>query len=479
MEEQKYFIAIANKRFGPYDLKTIKMLIEKRRYTENDFVWIPETKQWVKAYDFPPFRAIFTPTIKDRGEYFVNIKDEVKGPMHFDELKAMITAGEINPDDSIWDIHRGVWIKADKMPEVAPLFATIKKTLYHISIGGKSAGPYTKEEIEEMFRSGEITIESYIFGGNTWQKLKDCTDFLHLIPPSVETLPPTQKEILTPPSNITSTIPPPGDLSTIEDELLDEGEIKLEEELPTEILPEKKSMPSIELEELVSVERPESTENTKEILEEKIGMEREKDILSQGKIKKERNVPDWLKDYQTYKIDVNTMKLEEAYTIPSSMIDENTIETQIKEYDKFTVGKRLFAAFVDLIILFIGFFTVSLILTAMNIDPFFPANPHQYEDQITLTAVYGAFFLFYLLFRDGFTSNGSIGKKISGIILIQRKNRRPCGIVRSFLRNIIWLIPPFNIIDLLIVFLSRGGRRIGDAIAGTEIIETPLEGHPF
>lgn len=484
MEEQKYFIAIGNKRFGPYDLKTIKMLIEKGRYTENDLVWVKETNKWTKAFDFPPFREIFTPAIKDKGEYFVNIKDEVRGPLQFEELKALITAGEINPSDSIWDIHRGVWIKADKVPEVSPLFAKIKKTTYHISIGGKPVGPYTKEEIEEMLKSGEITTESYIFGGNTWQKLRDCTDFSHLIPPSLETITEPQEEIIAPPPpDIKSTPTPKGLTIPEEDELLGESEFRLEDEIPKEMPVEKRPIPKMEFEEAISVETEKSEEKEGKPFEEETGVrieEGKEEILEGEKVQKgKRAVPEWLKDYETYKVDVNDMKVEEAYTIPSSMINENSIDIRLTEYDRFTIGKRIFAGFIDAMVIFLGFFLVSLVLTAMNIDPFFPSNPHQYEDQITLASVYGAFFLFYLLFRDGFTSNGSLGKKISGIILIHRKNRRPCGVLRSFLRNIIWLIPPLNLIDLLIVLFSGRGRRIGDALAGTEIIETPLEGKPF
>jgi uncharacterized RDD family membrane protein YckC len=480
MEEQKYFIAIENKRSGPYDLKTIKMLIEKGRFTENDSVWVPEKNQWVKAYDFPPFRAIFTPAIKDRGEYFVNIKDEVKGPLHFEELKAMITAGEISPDDSIWDIHRGVWIKADKVPEVSPLFVKIKKTTYHISIGGKPIGPYTKEEIEGMLKSGEITIESYIFGGNTWQKLKDCTDFAYLKPPAMETIPEPHEDILEPPPPDTKSVIPPLEGMTIseEEELLGESEFKLEDELVLEKPVEKRPMPKIKLE----AEEQTSAETLKGVEKEMVayegetgvGVEEEK-AVQEGK----KNVPEWLKDYETYKVDVNDMKLDEAYAIPTSMINENSIDMRLSEYDRFTIGKRIFAGFIDAMIVILGFFIITLILTAMNIDPFFPSNPHQYEDQITLASVYGAFFLFYLLFRDGFTSNGSIGKRISGIILIQKKKRRPCGVFRSLLRNITWLIPPLNFIDLLIVLFSGRGKRIGDSFGGTEIIETPLEGKPF
>ena len=130
MEEKKFFIAISKKRFGPYDIKTIKMLVEKGRYTEDDLVYVKEIKNWMKAKDFPPFREIFIPTEKHRGGYFVNIKNEVKGPLQFDELKALVTNKTISPEDAIWDINRGVWIKADKMPEVAPLFDQIKVKNY-------------------------------------------------------------------------------------------------------------------------------------------------------------------------------------------------------------------------------------------------------------------------------------------------------------------------------------------------------------
>ncbi|RLC41054.1 MAG: hypothetical protein DRH51_04065 [Candidatus Coatesbacteria bacterium] len=489
MEEKKFFIAISKKRFGPYDIKTIKMLVEKGRYTEDDLVYVKEIKNWMKAKDFPPFREIFIPTEKHRGGYFVNIKNEVKGPLQFDELKALVTNKTISPEDAIWDINRGVWIKADKMPEVAPLFDQIKVKNYHISIGGRPVGPYTDEDIKEMILSGEITIESYIFDGNTWLKIKDSTDFSDIIPPAKkvptkeapkEEIPKLEEEIPTaPPIPTQEEPPPPPDEGIMVPPAPEEVELKktpqvpdLDEELIPDLVEETPETPSFELDEIEQLE--EITE------EEPLGAdELEKEEVLEEKTEKEARVPEWLRDYQISKVDVGSMNPNKAFAIPTSMIDEDSIDTRLSEYGGFTRVKRIFSAFIDGIILGLGFLITTMVLTALNIDPFLPSNPNQYEDQITLISVYGAFFIFYLLFRDGFTSYGSFGKKISGIILIQSQKRRPCGIRRSFLRNIIWFIPPLNIIDMLIAIFSKRGRRLGDRLAGTEIIEAPLEGKPF
>ena len=353
----------------------------------------------------------------------------------------------------------------------------------------KKVDSSTDEDIKEMILSGEITIESYIFDGNTWLKIKDSTDFSDIIPPAKkvptkeapkEEIPKLEEEIPTaPPIPTQEEPPPPPDEGIMVPPAPEEVELKktpqvpdLDEELIPDLVEETPETPSFELDEIEQLE--EITE------EEPLGAdELEKEEVLEEKTEKEARVPEWLRDYQISKVDVGSMNPNKAFAIPTSMIDEDSIDTRLSEYGGFTRVKRIFSAFIDGIILGLGFLITTMVLTALNIDPFLPSNPNQYEDQITLISVYGAFFIFYLLFRDGFTSYGSFGKKISGIILIQSQKRRPCGIRRSFLRNIIWFIPPLNIIDMLIAIFSKRGRRLGDRLAGTEIIEAPLEGKPF
>jgi uncharacterized RDD family membrane protein YckC len=81
------------------------------------------------------------------------------------------------------------------------------------------------------------------------------------------------------------------------------------------------------------------------------------------------------------------------------------------------------------------------------------------------------FLLFFigLLLRDGWRGR-SLGKLIMGLALGQRRGRLP-GYGRSILRNLFLLIPGVNLIEILLVVFSAGGRRIGDRLAGTTVVE--------
>jgi uncharacterized RDD family membrane protein YckC len=72
-----------------------------------------------------------------------------------------------------------------------------------------------------------------------------------------------------------------------------------------------------------------------------------------------------------------------------------------------------------------------------------------------------------MLFRDGWRGR-SLGKQILGLRLIT-PNERPCGYIRSFIRNLGLIIPGWNLIEAILVV--AGKRRIGDKIAQTTVTE--------
>ena len=72
-----------------------------------------------------------------------------------------------------------------------------------------------------------------------------------------------------------------------------------------------------------------------------------------------------------------------------------------------------------------------------------------------------------MLFRDGWRGR-SLGKQILGLRVVTR-NDRPCGYLRSFVRNVSLLVPPVNLAE--VIFVIAGKRRIGDRIAKTTVTE--------
>ena len=72
-----------------------------------------------------------------------------------------------------------------------------------------------------------------------------------------------------------------------------------------------------------------------------------------------------------------------------------------------------------------------------------------------------------MLFRDGWRGR-SLGKQILGLRLVT-PNERPCGYVRSVVRNVGLVIPGLNLIEVILVVLGK--RRVGDKIAKTTVTE--------
>lgn len=95
--------------------------------------------------------------------------------------------------------------------------------------------------------------------------------------------------------------------------------------------------------------------------------------------------------------------------------------------------------------------------------------------------------LAYILLGDGFFDGRSIGKKLIRIKVVSARTNTSCSFRDSILRNstlaigyIFWLIPWIGWIVLLLVsgleFIlllgSKDGKRLGDEIARTVVIET-------
>jgi len=75
----------------------------------------------------------------------------------------------------------------------------------------------------------------------------------------------------------------------------------------------------------------------------------------------------------------------------------------------------------------------------------------------------------YMLFRDGLNGGRSYGKKFMGLKVV--KNGAPATFMDSLLRNITLIVPLLNIVDLVLGLVDAEGKRIGDKIANTQVVE--------
>jgi len=72
------------------------------------------------------------------------------------------------------------------------------------------------------------------------------------------------------------------------------------------------------------------------------------------------------------------------------------------------------------------------------------------------------------LLRDA--GGGSPGKKLFGLRLILAGGAK-AGVLQSLLRNVTLLIPGWNLIEATSLVRRRDGRRPGDRLAGTLLVE--------
>lgn len=74
-----------------------------------------------------------------------------------------------------------------------------------------------------------------------------------------------------------------------------------------------------------------------------------------------------------------------------------------------------------------------------------------------------------LLIRDSWRGR-SPGKRLLGLSL-HTSSGRPCGVLRSIVRNVPLLVPGVILIEILLVVATSKSRRLGDLIARTAVTE--------
>jgi len=72
-----------------------------------------------------------------------------------------------------------------------------------------------------------------------------------------------------------------------------------------------------------------------------------------------------------------------------------------------------------------------------------------------------------LLIRDGVRGR-SFGKQLLGLRL-RTPSGKPCGYIRSMLRNLPLILPAWNLVEVVLVVMGR--PRTGDRLAKTSVVE--------
>ncbi len=127
--------------------------------------------------------------------------------------------------------------------------------------------------------------------------------------------------------------------------------------------------------------------------------------------------------------------------------------------------KRIFAYLLDMTIITIPL--IVFIIIGILFKPSYWLGINQ--DSIIISLIITQFFLYtYILFKDSLFDGRSIGKKVFNIQVID-KDEQSCSITKSFLRNIILIIPFLPLIELIIIIFDKTGKRFGDKLAKTQV----------
>ena len=140
-----------------------------------------------------------------------------------------------------------------------------------------------------------------------------------------------------------------------------------------------------------------------------------------------------------------------------------------RRYSKATLGARLHAETIDALVggmplLLIGFLLGSL----PDARPISLVRP-----VLVVSCIVWAFY--YLLVKDGWSYGQSIGKRKRGLMVVKLSTNEPCSRLASSVRTLTILfskaIPVIGwAVEPLAVLMSKDGRRVGDRIAGTQVI---------
>jgi uncharacterized RDD family membrane protein YckC len=146
-----------------------------------------------------------------------------------------------------------------------------------------------------------------------------------------------------------------------------------------------------------------------------------------------------------------------------------------QSYYKASIGNRFVAALLD------GLIFLALMIPAAVIFVFaFIAAYGSKEEEAAAFCIVGILLflipLAFQIFKDGFGTGQSPGKKAMKLMVIDLETNMPCTKQKSFLRNIIMLlmgIVPIvgGFIEPIMVLATNDGRRLGDRAASTMVID--------
>jgi len=141
-------------------------------------------------------------------------------------------------------------------------------------------------------------------------------------------------------------------------------------------------------------------------------------------------------------------------------------------YPKAPIGGRILAALVDQLVSSVpaGLMVVAAVSSFLGNATGLGVT----FGLLALAAVTWA--LLYSFTKDGRPGGQSIGKKMMGLMVVHLQSNQPCSRGQSALRFLVMFLLGLILgagwlVELIVLLIEPGGRRLGDFAAGTQVIE--------
>lgn len=435
----EFIINVDGKTGGPFPHKMILKEIEKGRFRGNHFVWDEAKSKWVEAHRHPVFGSCFIGVAAPDAPYYVAKGGVRIGPISFSDVSRLITAGELTPDDHLWDPDGKQWVSLNEITEFAGIFEAgaapevVEPEPVPSTIPGAPIAP------------SEPTPESEVFGREPATPIPETA-----APKDVPSFPvPVVKAEATtgPPPEIVplpEAFPPPTD-----------------EPAPTAVAPPDTGPAVTGLETsagTVPTSMPAGPATPGDIIEIPPAPTAPERKTAPGPTAAE--VLPEPKPVERPAVERKPVKEE------TTVIEREEVKTF--EPTKPSPVKRLVAQVIDLGFISVAFLAVLIVMTIAGMNPL-AHGPEQETYRATAYITFGVIALLYFFFRDGF-DGASIGKRVMGLKVVHGHDARPANAIHSFVRNLFLLIPILNIAELFMVFTDVDGTRLGDKTVGCTLM---------
>ncbi len=467
-----YFLHVRGTRKGPVEVNEIERMIENGTLTLFDQVWDDAGNQWIAIRDFPDIANLFGET-ESGDEFIINVDGKTGGPFPHKMILKEIEKGRFRGNHFVWDEAKSKWVEARRHPVFGSCFVgvTAPGASYHVAKGGVRIGPILFSDVSRLITAGELTPDDRLWDpdGKQWVSLNETNEFADFFEAGAAPAEPApEPEVFVPAPPIPETAAPK------EVPSFPEPVVKAEATTmgpPPEIVPLPEAFPPPTDEPTPMAVAPPDTGPAVTGLETPEGTV--PTIMPAGPAAPGDIVEIPPAPTAPAAEVLPEPKPVERPAVERKPVKEEPIAIEREEVKTFeptrpSPVKRLVAQVIDFGFISVAFLGVLIVMTIAGMNPLAP-GPEQETYRATAYITFGVVALLYFFFRDGF-GGASIGKRVMGLKVVHGHDARPANAIHSFVRNLFLLIPILNIAELFKVFTDVDGTRLGDKTVGCNLM---------